>query len=185
MKMSKILMAGAVIALGATTAHAATDGALDTTSIGTADISLIISELVQITGLDDMDLDNGDTTNTYSPGNGDVSDTTAFCVHYNNATGVNLQLDSTNGAGAGYLLDDGGGNQLTYVVEVDEGNDGGATPHAEAAVVAYAAMASTVLNCGGADNNSLETSIVDTGAPLGVPNGTYTDTLTFTVTPNP
>lgn len=187
MKMSKILMSGAVLALGATTAHAASDGPLGATSSGTSDVQLIISEQVQITGLDDMNLDNGDTTNTYVPGGGNVSATTTFCVHYNNATGVDLTIDSLNGAGAGYLLDDGGGNQITYSLEVDEGADGGATGHAEAATIQYTGMADTTLLCGGGgtENNSIRTFVLDSGAPLGVPNGTYNDTLTFTIAPNP
>lgn len=183
--MSKILMAGAVMALGATTAHAASDGALAGTSVGTSDVQLIISEQVQITGIDDMDLDNGDTTNTYGPGSGDVSASTVFCVHYNNATGVDLTIDSLNGAGAGYVLDDGAANTLTYQLEVDEGDDGGATVHAEAATIQYAAMADNTLLCGGGENNSIRTFITDTGSPLPVPNGTYQDTLTFTIAPNP
>lgn len=185
MKMSKILMASAVLALGATTAHAATQGTLGATSSGTSDVQLIVAEQVQISGIDDMNLDNGDTTNTYVPTGGDVSATTAFCVHYNNATGVDLTISSATGAGAGYVMTDGSGNNITYQLEVDEGDDGGATPHAEAATIQYTTMASQTLNCGGSDNNSIRTFVTDSGAPLGVPNGTYNDTLTFLVAPNP
>lgn len=187
MKMSKILMAGTLLALGATTAHAASDGGLAATSTGTSDVQLIVAERVQITGLTDLILDNGSggTANTYEPGSGDVSFTSTFCVHYNNATGVDLTINSTNGAGAGYILDDGSGNQITYQVEIDEGDDGGATAHAEAATIQYSAMASTTLNCGGTPNNNVRAFVLDSGSPLGVPNGTYQDTLSFIVAPNP
>ena len=66
----------------------------------------------------------------------------------------------------------------------DEGDDGGPTAHAEAATVQYLTMGSTTLGCGGA-NNSVRTFVADTGSPLGVPNGTYTDTLTLLLAPNP
>ena len=45
-------------------------------------------------------------------------------------------------------------------------------------------MASTTLGCGGA-NTTIRATVTDTSAPLGVPNGTYTDLLTMTVAPNP
>lgn len=185
--MSKILMAGTLLALGATTAHAASDGGLAATSTGTSDVQLIVSERVQITNLQDLVLDNGSggTANTYEPTAGDVSFTSTFCVYYNNATGVDLTINSLNGAGTGYILDDGSGNQITYQVNIDEGDDGGATAHAEAATIQYTTMASNTLNCGGTDNNNVRAFVADTGAPLGVPNGTYTDTLSFIVAPNP
>jgi hypothetical protein len=166
-------------------AYAASDGALDSTSVGTSDVQLIVQELVQVENLIDIDLDNGDGFNIYIPGGGDVSGTDIFCVYYNNATGVDLTLGSTNGAGTGYQLEDGFTNSIVYNVEVDEGNDGGFTPHGDGSTINYPNMADQQLNCAGGVFNAIRVSVNDTGSPLGVPNGTYTDTINFLIAPNP
>lgn len=164
---------------------AATDGLLANTSSGTSDVQLIVQEQVQVENLIDIDLDNGDGFNIYVPGGGDVSGTNVFCVHYNNSTGVDLTLTSGNGAGAGYEMQDGSANAIPYLVEIDEGNDGGFTPHGDSATINYPNMADQVINCGGGNLNAIRVRVNDTGSPLGVPNGTYTDTISFLVAPNP
>lgn len=166
-------------------AFAASDGPLGATSSGTSDVQLIIQELVQVENLIDIDLDNGDGSNVYVPGSGDVSDTNIFCVHYNNGTGVDLTLSSNFGAGAGYEMQDGSANSIPYIVEIDEGNDGGFLLHADSSTVNYPNMADTVINCGGGTLNAIRIRVNDTGSPLGVPNGTYQDTITYLISPNP
>lgn len=183
--LSLMMMSAVSLYRKSSNAYAASDGALDATSVGTADVSLVIEELVQVEDLIDINLDNGDGFNIYVPGGGDVSGTNIFCVHYNNATGVDLTLTSTNGAGAGYQLEDGSSNAVAYNVEIDEGNDGGFTPHGDGSTINYPNMADQVINCGGGVLNAVRVVVADTGAPLGVPNGTYTDTITYLIAPNP
>ncbi|MAI07604.1 MAG: hypothetical protein CMF61_01460 [Magnetococcales bacterium] len=166
-------------------AYASSDGGLASTSTGTSDVQLIVQELVQVENLVDIDFDNGDGSNVYVPNGGDVSGTNVFCVYYNNATGVDLTLSSTRGAGSGFVLEDGSANAIPYIVEIDEGNDGGFTPHADSATVNYPNMADLQPNCAGGTTNALRVRVNDTGSPLGVPNGTYTDTITYLIAPNP
>tara|TARA_R110000868_G_scaffold262401_1_gene520858 strand:- start:21511 stop:22065 length:555 start_codon:yes stop_codon:yes gene_type:complete len=184
MKMSKILMAGTVMALSASSVYAATQGLLEATSSATSDVTMDILEQVQINAVTDLALDNGDSTNTYVPNAGDVSATNTLCVHYNNGADVFLQIDSLNGAGSGYVLTDGTDN-ITYLVSVDFDASGTFAPHAEGANTSYVGMADTAANCGGGNDTAIKAFILDSGATLGVGNGTYTDTLTYTVTPNP
>ncbi|MFT7144590.1 MAG: hypothetical protein ACI9TY_001804 [Alphaproteobacteria bacterium] len=187
MKITKILMATTVLAFSAATVNAATQGLLDATSSGTALVTMDVLEQVQINAIADFTLDNGSggAANTYEPGAGDVSATTRICVHYNNSAQVTLTIESANPGGAnGYRLTDGT-DFIDYDVEVDEAASGTFLAHVEGAVpVAYNLMADPQANCGGGNDTDIRATVPDIGL-MAIANGTYTDTLTYTLAPNP
>lgn len=162
---------------------AATETGLGPTSAGTSQLALDVLELVQVSNVVDFSLDNGSGSNQYVPGGGDMSATSVICIYYNNATGVSLNMDSANGAGS-YVLDDGSTNTISYSVDVDEGNDGTFATHAEGDTVIYPNMADNQLNCAGGTFNAIRVSVADVGF-LNVPNGRYTDMLSYTISPSP
>lgn len=187
--MKKLLIATACSAAVASSALAATQGALGATSSGDFVVTLTVAEQVRVSNIADISLDNG-SGNIYVAGGGDLSGSTPLCVYYNNGSNVDLTIGSTNGTGS-FLLDDGSGNQVTYAINISTNGDDATyevSGFAEGTVQAITnADSSANDDCAtaGANTQRLEAVVTDTGTQLGVPNGTYTDTVTIVAAPTP
>ena len=179
--MKKLLLTTSALALASFGAQAANQGLTGPTSTGDLEVSMDIVEEVKVSNLADIALGQ------YVPGGGNLVGNSPACVHYNNATTYTIQFDSTNGAGAGFTLDDGAANTVPYTVEYDDTQGGGFISISDG-VSANVDGADTANNddCAtlGSDNGDIRATVTDVGL-LGVPNGTYTDTLVVTVSPNP
>jgi spore coat protein U-like protein len=151
-------------------AHAASQGTLGATSSGSIDIDLIIPNLAQISGLDDL-------STTWTGGN--VAMTENFCV-FSTTRSYTIQADSANGTGTDFRLHNGG-NYIVY--DVDWTDTAPVTVNLNhGSPSATLASSATSATCGGGTNTSLTVNIVGT-AISAVPAATYTDTLTLLVTP--
>lgn len=184
MKITKILMATTVLAFSAASVNAATQGTAGGTSSGTSSVTMDVIEEVKISGLQDFVPDNGSggRPNTYEPNQGDVSQTQTFCMYYNNGTDVTLQIDSANTPD--FRLTDGT-EFIDYDVTIASEATATAVPHAEGVAVAYTFAAQQEDCVSTTSLPVLTVSIIDTFNALPVANGTYTDTMTYTLTPDP
>ena len=155
----------------AASAHAATDGNLGATSVGTSDVTLIKDEAVQITNVANLDLG---TFNTVAA---DISASDDVCVFNSTAT-YNVTVDSVNGA---FQLNDGGANDISYAVTWED-STGVVIPVVYNTTIPGMVGDRTSTTCNGTDNATFAVSVsavdFNTAAP-----GTYTDTLTLTIAP--
>ncbi len=167
----------ATLTLSALPAVAASDGTLGTTSTGDFNIDLTIPNLIRISSMHDQTL-------VYTPGAG-ATVTENFCVYTNALSGTyNVTATSTgdtnNGDTGVFLLDSLSGT-MEYTVNYDstalsEGvndNRGG---------LGYSAD-NLSINCGGTEPVAVIISVAQSEIDAASPD-TYTDTLTFLVSPN-
>jgi hypothetical protein len=184
--MKKLVLAiGAISMMSTGVALAATDGAIGLSSTGTVDISVNKGNVVRVSALVDF------ITPVWSVGDGDINQTQNVCVYANNAGGdYQVRLTSGNALGPQWRLSNGLGDFIAYAVAwVDSagGTFAGST--------AGPGFGSGVLSvnqdngdqndpdCGGGPTATLALEILS-GNLTPAPNGSYTDTLTVTVTPN-
>ncbi len=154
-------------------ATAASDGTLGATSSGSTDITLTIPNLVQISGLTDINL------GSWSGGN--MSGSISFCV-YSNTGNYTIMASSANGTGTTFRLNQGV-NFIPY--EVDWTDSAPTTANLDHAVVSASVSAvAASSNCGGGTNTSLLVTVQASDLGAAPPSGTpYSDTLTLLVTP--
>jgi len=177
MEMKKLfqglVIAGAVVVGGS--AIAATDGTLGGTSSGTVDITVDVGDQILITGMTDI-------TGSYVPGSNFTGSSRA-CVYRNGGTGdFDVQIDSANGTGTDFRLQDGG-VFVTYDVTFDDGASGAVDmDHAVNDNTSFTNANTTSPTCGGAPQSTIAIDVPD--ANLGaVAGGSYADTLTILVAP--
>ena len=92
MKASHKLLATVIAGLLSTSAMAALDGSLDSTSESRIDLDLEVLDSVQITALDDVDFGTYGGTDTGGINAGD-----AYCVYRNGGDGYTITPTSSNG----------------------------------------------------------------------------------------
>ena len=177
-KLIQSVLASA-LTLGALPVFAANDGTLGATSQGDFVISLAVPDLIRISSLNDQPL-------AYTPGSG-ATVTENFCVYTNAAAGTyNVTATSTgdaNNGNTGVFLLQNAGNTATmaYTISYDtvapaEGvnNNNGA---------AGFTANTTAVDCEGTEPTSVVVSVAQSVIDSAAPD-TYTDTLTFLVSPN-
>lgn len=189
MKNNLFYTTACVAGMSAVAAYAATgQGSTGDTSTGTVDVKMEVLEEVKVSNLDDIDL------GTYVPDGTDEVAEDQFCIYYNNASTVNVTLSSAN-ANAGFNLEETGAGTATIpytvAVQITPSTSGAYGSHTEGATVKYDTAytgADNDCNGGGAglDAAAISVTVNDTGAgTLGVPTGSYLDTITIKVEPAP
>jgi len=182
MKFMKLLSATCAGVMAAASAQAATQGTAGPTSTGTIAVTMDILEEVKISNLVDIALGQ------YVPGGGNLTGSTPVCVYYNNATQYDIAPTSANSAGPGYQLNLGADN-VAYGAEYqnDRLGAGAFTAFDDGSTYTVNTATTTDDDCVTAtgDTSTIRVTVTDTGSPLGVANGSYSDTITLVVTPNP
>lgn len=182
MKLMKLLSATCVGVMAAASAQAATQGSTGPTSTGTLVVSMDVLEEVKISNLADI------TIGQFVPDGVDETGTSPVCVYYNNATQYDITATSANSAGPGYQMVFGA-DVIPYAVEYQNDALGAGAYSAMNETTTYTVNTATTTDddCVTAtgDTSNLRVTVTDAGTPLGVANGTYTDTLTLVVVPNP
>jgi hypothetical protein len=158
-------------------AMAATDGPLGVTSTGDTYITLGVSSLVRITGIDGIDFGLYD-------GSGNIAENDDVCI-WTNDSGAKYKV-TASGDGAAHAFNvRSGGNILPYTVRWND------TPGISGNVALTKDVLSGVFNnantssstCGGTMNANYEIRI-DGDDLLAVRPGTYTGVLTLVITPS-
>jgi len=139
-------------------------------------VSISVSQVVQVTGLQDMDLGSWS-------GSGDIAVDETFCVYSNNTTaGYNISISSTyQDAGGNFrLMNTDQSAMVPYQLSFLDAVAGTGTAVSTAALSGQGSNTSS--NCAGADNAKL--SILVTAADMqAVPGDAYSDTITLVVAP--
>ena len=158
-------------------AQAATsDGLLADPSIGTADVQVIIDDLVQVTNLNGIDF------GTYG-GTLDLTGTDEMCIYRNGTGAYDIQLDSANpGAGNEFRMISGA-NFITYQLKFDDDNDASdGTVFLSGDSLMNQAGHASATDCGSVDNAEIEVFITE-ATLQGSVAGSYLDTVTLTISP--
>ena len=168
-------LAAATVLTASAGAIAATQGTAGTTSTGSADITLTINNVIQITNMNDF-------TFTYNGAGSTLSATDPICI-YTNVSSGNFDISATGtrtgdgGAGNAFLIDDntaGTTNTIAYTVNVN-----GTALTAGAAAVSVGGADTASATCANTLSNlTIAMSEADVQA---VPAGTYDGTVNITV----
>jgi hypothetical protein len=175
MKTRNKVLATVIAGLISTSAFAATDGSMGSTSEGRIDLDLEVLDSVEITGLADVDFGQYGGTDI-----GDINGGDSYCVYRNGADGYTITPTSTNGS---FALTGATGDSINYSVKLA----GAATGADLASAVSYNSASSTfsgssARDCGGSDNASVDVSIAEDDIRT-ASTGTYADTLILLVSP--
>jgi len=165
---------------GASMAGAATNGSIGATSEGTVDLTILVPDLVLVTGLDDVQFIHDQT-------NG-ASALETFCVWSTPGIGYDVTIDSLSPTADTEFQAFSGTEFIPYAVDFDDSSTGvnalsvteGATLNRLGNPFVSATDASP--GCSGGDNASIRISTEATGAGNPVA-GIYEDTLTLIVAP--
>ena len=190
----KILLAAVASMALAGVANAATDGALSTSSSsGTFNVTANIPTLVKVSGLTDQTI-NVTVADLTSPYFSTIDTVQKFCVYSNDgvAGDYSVSVSGTPGTVAPYQLTGPNGPLGMYVWVSDDPNNvfvrsGGGYSfngdvHTGYATTTGGGARPTQLDCGGVADASLDVRL-NVADVLAVTNGTYTGTLTVTVSP--
>lgn len=175
---SKIAV-GLVAALSASAlsgvAFAATQGSLGSTSTGTSSLNATVTDLVQITDVNDITLTAATASDPLAGSDSSV------CV-YSNASGNLYEITATSANGSGSFLLSDGSNTMAYTVSWTDSSSGNASLTEGAQSTSnFAGSAQT--NCGDGNTSSVALN-VPAATWTTSPAGAYTDTLTLVVAPN-
>lgn len=157
-------------------------GTLGQTSTGEVIVTIVIPNLVQISGLSDISIAPYDTGNT---------GTSPACIYSNVGTGDDgtyyLTPSSANNSTTNFRAISGGGAYITYTAQWTSTGTGATTITLASGTksVALGGASTTTTNCASTSgtNATLTVSISDAQA-AGVAAGTYTDTATLLITPS-
>lgn len=175
MKLRYLLMP--LVLSSSSVVMAATNGSLNSSSSsGSTDVTISITDLVQVTVEQDVAL------TAYSPGSNSTGNT-RICIYHRGANTAGLTLTSTydnNNGGANAtefnMSSDGGTTRLPYLVQISSTSFTSGTKQTGWA----ANQAST--NCSGGWNHQID--ITAQSADLdAAPAGNFTDTMTILVEP--
>jgi len=175
--IKKAVAAAFVLAFGAGSAMAATQGTLGTSSTGTAEITISKGDVVLITNITDVNFPQ------WTAGGGDQNADGQACV-YSSTGNYSIRATSTNGVGA-FQMDDGSNNKLTYTIGwVDDQAGAGAVALTTGQVSATTMVGSSSTSCNdlGGVNARFQVGITEAALDA-VPSGSYADTLTLVVAP--
>lgn len=158
-------------------AIAATDGTLGQASTGTTDVSLAIPDLIQVTGLSDLDLGMWDGVN-------DATTMDSICVYANNSSGQYSATFTGSGVGGAFSLADGA-ETVPYLVQY---TDNALIPTVYPAtsgtqIMNLVGAHQTLPDCGGVDNGAISVSIQQAVLATST-QGNYTGTLTMLIEPS-
>ncbi len=173
LKSLRTLALGATaIAIIGNSAFAANQGALGGTSSGDLTISMTTEDQIQISNLEDIALADS--------GSGDFVGNSSACI-YRNGTGAYTLTAIGSGASNAYTLSDGSTNSLAYALTYDDGT-GAQTMSAAAALTGRINADTASKSCASGNNGSIDVTVAAADLDA-VPAGTYTGTLTLTVSP--
>lgn len=154
---------------------AQSDGVLGADSTGTADVTLSLTESVQISNMKDIALGE------YA-GTGDLESVTTFCVYRHGGGGYSLTLTADTGD---FALDSGStGQSIPFAARVDDDLDA-----SDGELVAYNTVTSNALSgsnsvtCDGNDNASLAVSFDESDLQSARSAADYQATVTLFVEP--
>lgn len=159
-------------------AYAASDGALDTTSTGDTSISIGVSNLVRISGIDDLSF------GTYS-GSGNFSKDQDVCI-WTNQNGGNYKVKARgDGTSYAFTVSSGPGSILPYAVKWNgaTGTSGNTALTADTLSGAFSGASTTSSTCAGGETANYQVIFSSTDL-LDVRPGTYTGVLTFIISPS-
>ena len=169
MKTFKITLVALAVAATGVVSAATSDGTIGTDSTGTADVTLIKQDAVQITNVDTLDLGTHATLAADRTADDDV------CV-FNSTSSYNITFTSANGS---FELQDGA-NSIPYSVAWSS-NGGAVVPVAYSTAITGNTGDATSLTCGAAVTNA-NFAVTVTAADFNAANpGNYSDTLTLFV----
>jgi hypothetical protein len=191
--VKSLMMVVASLVLMSDNAAAATDGTTGTTSSGSSTLNVIIPPLAKITGLADLDF-GGNPSYTGSTA-GDTDDETV-CVYTNldNSGGatysVNMQGSHSGAADAFALKHASLADTIAYQAQWDDNSSFSSvsnvgTVGGTATTITGQTGWSNTLNCGGSDNAGYRVNFTESELLNSKRHGTYTGTLTITITPVP
>ena len=187
--MKNLINKFALIALMASASvMAATDGNLDTTSsVGSTDVKLIVGETVQVS------FPSADIDLTYST-TVDAAATEEFCIYTNDVSAqvgvaIGLTNNNTSGTGAAPVLINGTSDEVPYSLalktaagaQVSAGADNITEDGLAAFSISNANNSSTDCSIGG-NSHEFVVGVLATDMAA-APGGSYSDTITVTVTP--
>jgi len=166
-----------LLSIMATAASAqTTDGSLGATSTGKIDLDLEVTDSVQISSLNSIDLRSyggGDT--------GGINSGDTFCVYVNGGDGYTITPTSSNGEFA--LVGTALGDKIEYSVKLLGGVAGVTSERATTYNNSTSTFTGSRLrNCGGTDNASVDISIQEQEI-RDASTDTYADTLILLVNP--
>lgn len=177
MKTLRTLIAAALIAAPMTSAFAASQGVLGTTSTGSANIRATVANLASITNLNDF------VFPTWT-GAGDLTLSDNVCVYVNNRGGK-YQVTATGNGRNGFSLADGAGNNLAYEAQWNVRASAGGDSLRNGNTLRNRDNADTgSIDCSSGRNlNSALTITLREAALRAAPAGTYNGVITLTVAP--
>ena len=163
----KQLALGGTLAVASTSAFAANQGALSSTSTGDLDITLTVNDVVQISNLADI---------TLNFTGGDVTGNSPACVFRNG--GGDYDITATGSGAGGAFTIANGADTIAYSVDYNS------TELTSGTTLTGVSGAVSDLNCTTSGNNgSIDVDIAAADAAA-VGSGSYTGTLTLVVAPN-
>lgn len=160
--------------LAASSVVAETDGTLGATSEGSTDVSITISDLVQVSVEQDVAL-------TQTLGS-DSTGATGVCIYRNSDADVDVTLTSTNPSATNQFQLSDGTNVIPYVVDLT-GTSTNATDVASASTTTVTDENNVSADCGGAFPHSVDVTVAQADLES-AQAGNYSDTITILVQPN-
>jgi len=171
-KLNKILTGVAASVLFSTPAVAATDGSMGTSSQGQSDISLSVSDRVQISSVNDVAL------GSYG-GTGNLLGSSQYCVFRNGGGSYQVTLTTDQGD---YLVASGGGATISFTAKVDDDADASDGQSLAYNTSSTALVGSNSATCGGADNAAVEVTFTEADLQAAATDS-YSATMTILVEP--
>ena len=172
-RRSSLALVALLFLLAAGSVQAATDGTLGNLTFATTDVSIIVGETAQASGLTDIVL------SPWSDGLPAPFGTTQACV-YSSTGGYQVTASSTNGAGTTFRLASGV-SHIRYNVRWNDGTSG-LTPVSNGLPLTGLVGDSSSPTCSGSTPVTIEVSITNTNISAAL-FGSYSDTLTVMITP--
>ena len=172
MKIKTALTLTALSLVGAGGAFAATDGAFDTNSTGTTDVTLTVVDATRITGLTDIPLGTYAANDTDGV---DASDT--FCVHVNggdtyNITATYLPLTSATTS-----------DTIALQVSLDDDASGAGAEDVNTGGITSEFTGSALIDCGSNDNAYINVEVEDADIRAATTASDYETTVSLLVQP--
>lgn len=163
---------------GAFTALAATQGALDTTSTLTFQLQVVVAYTAKIQDLDDINL--GVWTNQAQ-----LQASDQVCVFISGGANYAITFDGTNQPGS-FTLNNGAGGTVPYEVAYDDTGAGSNYQVVTATTpLSGQTNASGTENCSGGLNGTIRITTTKADMAAAGQSGSYADTLSVSVTPDP
>ena len=176
MRLNTLAIATALTsALFAANTMAAGDGSLGATSTGQSDVTLTIANQAQITGVDNIGLGTFD-------GSTDLVGQTAFCVYRSGGDNYNMTVSIT-GKTTFEVESATTSDTIGFTAQIDGDNDASNGSAILEGGTSANYTGSGALDCGSADNASLEVTFAAADLRAASSAADYTATMQILVTP--